>query len=78
MNQYRSQLATVLISTLSFPTAQPLSTGEPIIVTQPVLKWDSKTRWEATYNERVDTCIVDLKGGLLSALGTFFEEYKSS
>ena len=49
-----------------------------LLIPQPVLKWKSKARWEATYNERVDTCIVDLKSALLSALGTFFVEYKSS
>lgn len=63
---------------LEFPDMTNSDVDNEKFDSDPVLKWDSKTRWEATYNERVDTCIVDLKGGLLSALGTFFEEYKSS
>lgn len=48
------------------------------IALQPELKWDKGARWETTYDDRVATCMADLKAGLLSALGDFFVEYKSS
>lgn len=48
------------------------------IALQPELKWDKGARWESTYDDRIKACISDLKAGLLSALGVFFAEYKSS
>lgn len=45
---------------------------------QPELKWDKGARWESAYDEKVKACVAELKAGLLSALGVFFVEYKSS
>ncbi|CBJ32816.1 conserved unknown protein [Ectocarpus siliculosus] len=45
---------------------------------EPELKWDKGSKWDSVYDDRVKTCVADLKAGLLSALGVFFVEYKSS
>lgn len=46
--------------------------------TQPELKWDKGTKWDSMYDDRVKSCITELKASTFSALGNFFAEFKSS
>lgn len=64
--------------TLTFPDMTNSDADNRRFDSEPELKWDKGARWDAAYNERVTECITELKGGVLSALGSFFDEYKSS
>eukprot|EP00752_Nemacystus_decipiens_P005276 g4785.t1 len=64
--------------TLEFPDMTNADVDNGRFEADPELKWDKGPRWESTYDDRVKECVADLKAGLLSALGVFFVEYKSS
>ncbi|CAM9993892.1 unnamed protein product [Scytosiphon promiscuus] len=64
--------------TLEFPDITNADVDNGRFEAEPELKWEKGAKWEKAYEDRVKTCVDDLKAGLLSALGEFFAEYKSS